>query len=52
MKDKNNIKVVLSVPDGMEEKAYIEKIKSTFHVLKISKEYKRGLYKKFYIDLK
>ncbi|CAB1255410.1 hypothetical protein CLOSBL3_13130 [Clostridiaceae bacterium BL-3] len=52
MKKKDRIRFVLSVPENIEEKAYIEKIKSMFDVIKVSKEYKKGLYKRFYIDLK
>lgn len=52
MKGNNRIKITLSVPAGMEEERYIEKIKSTFNVIKVSKKYEEGLYKRFYIDLK
>jgi hypothetical protein len=52
MKNKNIVKVVLSIPEGKDESDVIEKIQNIFTIIKISKEYKKGLYKRFYIDLK
>ncbi|WP_373844424.1 hypothetical protein [Clostridium sp.] len=52
MKGNNRIRITLSVPAGVEEESYIRKIRNTFNVIKVSKKYERGLYKRFYIDLK
>ncbi|WP_175413093.1 hypothetical protein [Clostridium sp. AWRP] len=52
MKNKNIAKVVLGIPEGKDISQVINKIQNIFEIKKISKEYKNGLCKRLYIDLK